>query len=453
MNTRIGGADLISAAPPDSADNADSTDTPHGAVPLDRVVGKVGRRLMWFLVALYLVAIMDRSNVSIAALTMNGAIGLTPKTFGIGVGLMFFTYALFEIPGNLMLARFGARATLTRIAILWGLVTMLMACASGPLSFWSLRAALGAAESGLFPGVMLFLSFWFPYAWRARYNAVFNLAVPIGYIISGVVSGAILSLNGAAGLAGWQWLFVLEGAPAVLLGIVGAWYLTNRPSEAAWLSADERSTLIAALDARPPSGRVAQPTSLLRALVNPVVVTMGLCNTLLFCGLTSAQVWLPQMLRTYHSSFTTIGLLSAVPPLAGLVGMLTLGRLSDRSPHRFVHTSLAFALSALGFAMVACAHSLWLTLTGFTLASVGILATQAIFWTIPQSFLHRSTSAGAIGAIGMLGSIGGAIMPMVVGELRTQTHAFTSGFVVVAAACLAGSALIGLLHKLLSHHE
>lgn len=447
MNTRMEDADSIGVATqPGAAASARPAE-------LDRVVSKVGRRLMWFLVALYLVAIMDRSNISFAALTMNGAIGLSPKAFGIGVGAMFFTYALFEIPSNLLLARIGARATLTRIAILWGFVTMLMALASGPLSFWSLRAALGAAESGLFPGVMLFLSFWFPYAWRARYNAVFNLAVPIAYILSGVVSGSILTMDGTWGLAGWQWLFVIEGAPAVLLGIVGAVYLTNRPADAQWLSPAERHLLVTALDERPPSGRVFERTSMLRALLNPIVVTMGLCNTLLFCGLTSAQVWLPQMIKTYHSSYTTIGLLSAVPPLAGLVGMLTLGRLSDRWPHRFLHTSLAFLLSALGFVMVACAHSLWLTLSGFTLATVGILATQAIFWTIPQSFLHRSTAAGAIGAIGMLGSIGGAIMPMIVGQMRMQTHSFTTGFITVAVACVAGSALIGVLHRLLKQHR
>lgn len=447
MNTRMEDADSIGMAtqPGEAASGRPAE--------LDRVVSKVGRRLMWFLVALYLVAIMDRSNISFAALTMNGAIGLSPKAFGIGVGAMFFTYALFEIPSNLLLARIGARATLTRIAILWGFVTMLMALASGPLSLWSLRAALGAAESGLFPGVMLFLSFWFPYAWRARYNAVFNLAVPIAYILSGVVSGSILTMDGTWGLAGWQWLFVIEGAPAVLLGIVGAVYLTNRPADAQWLSPAERHLLVTALDERPPTGRVIERTSMLRALLNPIVVTMGLCNTLLFCGLTSAQVWLPQMIKTYHSSYTTIGLLSAVPPLAGLVGMLTLGRLSDRWPHRFLHTSLAFLLSALGFAMVACAHSLWLTLAGFTLATVGILATQAIFWTIPQSVLHRSTSAGAIGAIGMLGSIGGAIMPMIVGQMRMQTHSFTTGFITVAVACVAGSALIGVLHRLLKQHR
>lgn len=442
MDTRIAPPDLVNPTPPVST-------SAEAATELDSIVGKVGRRLMWFLVALYLVAIMDRSNISFAALTMNGAIGLTPKAYGIGVGAMFFTYALFEVPSNLLLARIGARATLTRIAMLWGLVTMLMACAIGPLSFWALRAALGAAESGLFPGVMLFLSFWFPYSYRARYNAVFNLAVPIGYIVSGIVSGALLMLNGIGGLEGWQWLFVLQGLPAVLLGATGALYLTNRPTEAKWLSAAERRTLIAALDAYPPSAKIVAPTSMLRVLVNPVVLTMGLCNTLLFCGLTSAQIWLPQMLKPYHASFATIGLLSALPPLAGLAGMVMLGRLSDRSQHRFLHTSLTFALSAFGFALVALAHSIWPMLLGFTLASVGILSTQAIFWTIPQSYLHRSTSAGAIGAIGMLGSIGGAIMPMVVGDLRAQTHGFTAGFTVVALACLAGCGLIGVLRALM----
>ncbi|WP_083254115.1 MFS transporter [Pandoraea sp. ISTKB] len=443
MNTRTGQAEVLRMSTTGAPPAVEAAD-------LDRIVSKAGRRLMWFLVALYLVAILDRSNISFAALTMNSDLGLSPKAYGIGVGAMFFTYALFEVPSNLLLARIGARATLTRIAILWGIVTMLMACAVGPLSFWGLRALLGAAESGLFPGVMLFLSFWFPYAWRARYNAVFNLAVPIAYIVSGVVSGALLTLNGAWGLAGWQWLFILEGLPAVALGVIGAFYLTNRPSEAQWLTPVERQSLQAALDANPPSAKVVAPTSMLRALVNPVVLTMGLCNTLLFCGLTSAQIWLPQMLKTYHASYMTIGLLAAIPPLAGLLGMLALGRLSDRSQHRFLHASLAFVLSACGFALVAMSNSLATMLTGFTLASVGVLATQAIFWTIPQSFLHRSTSAGAIGAIGMMGSIGGTVMPMIVGELRAQTHSFTAGFTVVAIVCLVGSALIGVLRSMMT---
>ncbi|MGU7783299.1 MFS transporter [Burkholderia sp. PU8-34] len=417
---------------------------------LDKVVRKIGRRFMWFLVALYFFAIVDRGNVSFAALTMNKTIGLSAQAFGIGVGLMFVTYAAFEVPSNLTLAKIGARATLSRIAILWGGVTMLMACVVGPISFWLLRAALGAAESGLFPGVMLYLSLWFPSAYRGRYNAMFNLAPALGYVASALISGRVLALDGSWGIAGWQWLFLLEGAPAVALGIVGLKFLTNQPQDAHWLSIGERKVLLATLASDRTTHNSVQSHGILRALTNPIVLMMGLCNLLLFCGLTSLQYWLPQIIREFHVPLEKVGLLSAIPPTVGLIGMLIFARWSDRRRNRFIHTAVAFMLSAAGFALIAISTELTAIIIGFVIASVGVFSTQAIFWTIPQSFLHRDISAGTMGAIGMMGSVGGAAMPMVMGHIKEIAHSFSPGFFTVALICMTGAAVVLLLGRLMS---
>ena len=205
-----------------------------GAADRSDIIRKVGWRLMPFVALLYFMAILDRGNVSFAAISMNRDLGLNAEMFGISIGVMYFTYSFFEVPSNLILGRFGARVTLTRIAILWGIATMLMAYTQGPLTLYTFRGLLGLAESGLFPGVMLYLSLWFPFRHRARYNAIFNYAVPVSYLFAAIISGFILELDGTLGLAGWKWLFILEGAPSVLLGIVGIFYLTDRPSQAKW---------------------------------------------------------------------------------------------------------------------------------------------------------------------------------------------------------------------------
>ena len=226
----------------------------NGALPIeDRTIEQatiraVARRLMWFVMALYFLAILDRGNISFAALSMNKDLGLNAQMFGISVGIMYATYALFEIPSNLILGRYGARVTLTRIAILWGVATVLMAFTQGPLSLYAFRGFLGVAESGLFPGVMLLLSLWFPFSYRARYNAVFNYSVPISYIFASLISGAILELDGTFGLPGWKWLFILEGLPPIVLGIIGIYYLTDRPQQASWLTSEQKTWLSGVLD-------------------------------------------------------------------------------------------------------------------------------------------------------------------------------------------------------------
>jgi ACS family tartrate transporter-like MFS transporter len=398
------------------------------------VVRKVAWRLMWFVMALYFLAILDRSNISFAAISMNKDLGLNAQMFGIAVGIMFFTYSMFEIPSNLVLARFGARVTLTRIAILWGIATVLMAFAQGPWSLYAFRAFLGFAESGLFPGVMLFLSLWFPFAYRARYNAMFNYAVPISYIFGSLISGAILDLNGTFGLAGWKWLFILEGAPPIVLGIIGIFYLTDRPRDANWLAPAEKDWLAAEIERDARDLGVVHDRSLLKTLMKPAVLLFALCNFGLFCGLASLFSWLPQIIKTFGLPNSQIGVVTAIPPLAGLIGMILLSRHSDRLGERFIYTFCTLLLAATGFAIAAFAPNPTLIIIGFMVGNVGVYGTQAVFWTIPQSYLSRDSAPGAIGLIAMIGSIGGALIPVVIGRIKDSTGSFTGGFLFVSAA-------------------
>jgi MFS transporter, ACS family, tartrate transporter len=405
-------------------------------------IRKVARRLMWFVMALYFVAILDRGNISFAALQMNKELGLNAEMFGIGVGVMYFTYSLFEIPSNLILGRFGARITLTRIAILWGFATVLMAFTQGPLTLYTFRGLLGFAESGLFPGVILLLSLWFPSAYRARYNAMFNYAVPVSYIFASLISGAILELNGSFGISGWKWLFILEGLPPVLLGIVGIFYLTDRPQQATWLSPEQKAWLIGALDRDARATGVVHGEGLLKTITRPMVLLFGVCNFGLFCGLASLFPWLPQIIKTFGLPLTQVGMVTAIPPVAGLIGMIALSRHSDHVGERFHYAATTFLISAAGFAIAAFAATPVWIIVGFMVANVGIYSTQAVFWTIPQSYLSRQSAPGAIGLVSTVGSIGGAIIPVVIGRAKDTSGGFTIGFLVVSGLLVLSAGLI-----------
>ena len=429
-----------------SIDRSEATE-----LPADRpdIIRKVARRVMWWLVALYFFAILDRSNVAYAAVPMARDIGLTAVTFGMGVGVMYISYSLFEVPSNLLLARFGARLTLTRIAVLWGLCTMASAWVWSPGSFYLLRALLGMAEAGLFPGAMLYLTFWFPARYRARYNGFFNYAVPAASIFGSLISGVILSMDGWLGLAGWKWLYLLEGVPAVFLGLACHVFLSDTPAQARWLSAEEKAWLQASI-AADRAGRTdgeAQATGrLLPLIVNPRVILLGLCNSGLFCGLVTGSAWLPQIVHGFGLNFVTVGLLVACPSVAGVLGMIWFSRRSDRANERFGHASFAFLLTGAGFLLAAAGMaSLPLVLIGFAIVNAGVFAAQAVFWTIPQSFLSERAAPGAIGLIAMMGSIGGALSPVFVGWIRDQTGGFAAGFGTVALILFAvGGALWGL---------
>lgn len=402
----------------------------------------VARRLMWYVMAMYFLAILDRGNISFAALSMNKDLGLNAEMFGIGVGIMYFTYALFEIPSNLILGRYGARITLTRIAILWGIATVLMAFTQGPLSLYAFRAFLGFAESGLFPGVMLLLSLWFPFKYRARYNAMFNYAVPISYIFASLISGAILELHGTLGIPGWKWLFILEGLPPIILGVVGIFYLTDRPNDAGWLTTEQKRWLNGALEHDARATGVVHGEGVWRTITRPMVLLFGLCNFGLFCGLASLFPWLPQIIKTFGLPASQVGMVTAIPPIAGLVGMIALSRHSDHVGERFYYTIATMLLAASGFAIAAFATTPVLIIVGFMVANVGVYGTQAVFWTIPQSYLSRESAPGAIGLVAMIGSIGGALIPVVIGRIKDASGSFTGGFLVVSGVLVAAAVLI-----------
>jgi ACS family tartrate transporter-like MFS transporter len=402
----------------------------------------VAMRLMWFIMALYFLAIMDRGNISFASLQMNKDLGLNAEMFGIGVGIMYFTYALFEIPSNVFLARYGARVTLTRIAILWGIATVLMAFTRGPISLYTFRGLLGFAESGLFPGVILLLSMWFPFKYRARYNAMFNYAVPVSYIFASLISGAILELNGTFGLPGWKWLFVLEGAPPIVLGIIGIFYLTDRPQQASWLSAEQRNWLIGALERDAKATGVVHGEGVWRTITKPMVLLFGFCNFGLFCGLASLFPWLPLIIKTFGLPVSEVGLVTAIPPIAGLVGMVVLSRHSDHVGERFYYAATTFVIAAAGFAIAAFATSPVWIIVGFMVANVGVYGSQGVFWTIPQSYISRQSAPGAIGLVSTVGSIGGAIIPIVIGRAKDTSGGFTIGFLVVSALLIMPAVLL-----------
>ena len=435
----------------DLAVTAQNPAEPKSEVIGSAVVRKVALRLMWFVMALYFLAILDRGNISFAAISMNRDLGLNAQMFGIAVGVMYFTYSMFEIPSNLILGRFGARVTLTRIAILWGIATVLMAFTKGPWSLYAFRAFLGFAESGLFPGVMLLLSLWFPFGYRARYNAMFNYAVPVSYIFGSLISGAILDLDGLLGIAGWKWLFILEGAPPILLGIVGIFYLTDRPRDTKWLAPHEKTWLAAEIERDARNLGVIHDRSLFRTLMKPMVLLFALCNFGLFCGLASLFSWLPQIIKTFGLPNSQVGMVTAIPPLAGLIGMILLSRHSDRLGERFVYSFCTLLLAAAGFAIAAFAPTPTLIIVGFMVANVGIYGTQAVFWTIPQSYLSRDSAPGAIGLVAMVGSIGGALIPVLIGRIKDSTGSFTGGFLVVSAVLVVAALGVMAARQQLGH--
>jgi ACS family tartrate transporter-like MFS transporter len=318
-----------------------------------------------------------------------------------------------------------------------------MAFTQGPLTLYFFRGFLGFAESGLFPGVMLLLSIWFPFSYRARFNAMFNYAVPISYIFASLISGAILELDGTFGIAGWKWLFILEGLPPILLGVFGIFYLTDRPQQAPWLSNEEKAWLAGQIEQDAKARGVVHGHNVIRTLMQPMVLLFGLCNFGLFCGLASLFPWLPQIIKTFGLPASQVGLVTAIPPLAGLAGMIILSRHSDKLGERFFYAIGTMLVAATGFAIAAFAPNPTLIIIGFMVANVGVYSTQAVFWTIPQSYLAPASAPGAIGLIGMIGSIGGALIPVVIGRIKDVTGSFTGGFLVVSAVFIV--AAIGIL--------
>jgi len=402
----------------------------------------VSRRLIPFLFILYVVSFLDRVNVGFAALEMNRDLGLSPAVYGFGAGIFFIGYALFEVPSNLILARVGARRWIARIMITWGLIAAAMMFVRGPLSFYALRFLLGIAEAGFFPGIIFYLGGWFPAEARARAIARFMTAIPVSGMIGGPISGWLLGLGGAWGLTGWQWLFLLEGLPAVVLGVVVLRFLPDGPEAAPWLAVEQREWLAARLAAER-DRCVEHGYSVARALSSGIVWQLGL---LVFLSISFGQyalgLWLPQIVRGFSGlSNVQVGFVSAIPNLVAVVAMVIVAAHSDRTGERSLHVAAASASAAVGFLGCAFAPSPAFAVLCLSLALAGCLSAHGPFWPLPSKFLTGAAAAGGIGLINSLANLSGFVGPYAIGLLNNASGDFRTGLLLLACVPLAGMTL------------
>jgi ACS family tartrate transporter-like MFS transporter len=408
----------------------------------DAALSKARRRLLPFLFVLYLVAYLDRINVGFASLQMNRELGLSESVFGLGAGLFFIGYSIFEVPSNLILARVGARLWIARIMISWGVVAMAMIAVRGAASFFALRFILGLAEAGFFPGVILYLTFWFPAREQARAVALFMTASALAGVIAGPVSGGLLELHGLAGLSGWQWLFILEGLPAVILGVWVLRYLPEGPKDAAWLEVGERAALLMRLERERRRGTQKRQNSFAEAISNSTVWILSLVYFAIVFGLYGVTFWLPQIIQSFgNRSGVEIGMLSAIPFFGAAVAMVFVGRASDLSGERRWHLAFCAAVGAIGLMLAATTRSPLLSLAALSIAAAGIWGTFGPFWAMPPEFLSGTAAAGAIALINSIGNLGGFAGPYAVGIVKQATHSFAGGMIAMAAALVAGGML------------
>jgi ACS family tartrate transporter-like MFS transporter len=395
-----------------------------------RALSKVAWRFLPVLTIAYVLNYVDRTSVGFAALTMNRDIGLTAYQFGWGAGLLFASYSILEIPSNLILYRFGARRWIARIMITWGVVAAANAFVVGPHSFYLVRLVLGAAEAGFFPGITFFLAAWFPVHYRARVLAWFLVAIPVSSVLGGPVSGLLLRMDGLGGLAGWQWMFIVEGLPASLIGFVILKLLADRPEDAAWLTAEERAALTAML-AHEPRDRARH--SVLAAVKDVRVLLLTGIQFGYTLGSYGIGIWLPQILKTHGLSNLAVGFVSAVPYLFASVAMLVWAAYVDRAGRKILNLTLGFLLATVGFALSVGWTDLTPALLGLTIALVGVTSARAIFWTVPTGFLAGRGAAGGLAFISTIGSLGGFAGPFLIGWIRQETGSFVMGLLAMAA--------------------
>ena len=399
-------------------------------------------RLIPFLVLAYFFSYLDRVNLGFAALTMNAELKFSPLVFAWGAGIFFIGYVLFEVPSNLALEKFGASRWIARIMVTWGIVSMLMVTVSGEVSFYVLRFLLGVAEAGFFPGIILYLTYWYPAEYRARFLAAFGIAVPVSTVIGAPISGLLLGLDGVAGLKGWQWLFIIEGIPAVLLGIVSWFFLTDRPEHANWLKPEQKAWLAAKLNSETAAKEAVKRFTLGEALSSPKVITLALIYFGFVAALYGMQFWLPQIVKAFGLSNAQTGFVTAIPYLFGTIAMIFWARHSDSSRERVFHVGAPFFLTAIALAAASYLTDPTATMVALTLAAIGIFAIFAVFWTLPTAWLSGTAAAGAIALINSIGNLAGFGGPYLVGWVKEATGSTSSGLLVLALLPLIGGLLV-----------
>jgi len=397
------------------------------------VVGKVAWRFVPLLITCAFLAYLDRVNVSFAAITMNADIGLSAAAYGFGAGVFFLSYVLFEVPSNIILEKVGARRWLARIMVTWGLVSLCMIFVRGEVSFYILRALLGIAEAGLYPGVVFFLSTWFPAEYRGRIGSLFWLSIPLSTVIGAPVSGLILGLDGIWGLKGWMWLFVLESLPTIVMAFVLLRVLTDRPSDAEWLDREELDWLVGKMAAEQSAAVHESPHSALAALADIRVLAMGLvCFGAVVINY-GVSFFLPQIVKGFGLSNLAVGVVSALPYVAALAGITTFGYISDKTGSRFGCTIAAILLVAACLVVSTFFDSPVLKMAALVAAGFFMFGYLPAFWAIPQQFLQGAALASGIAAINSIANVAGFLGPYLMGYLHDATGSYEAGLRTLAA--------------------
>jgi MFS transporter, ACS family, tartrate transporter len=404
---------------------------------------RVTRRIIGLLFIIFIFNQLDRVNLAFATLQMNAQLGFTPEIYGIGVGVFFFSYLLFEIPSNVIALRVGARIWLARIIISWGVVAMLMAFIYDARSFYALRFLLGLAEAGFVPGFMYYVRFWVPEKSRARILAMVALAIPLSAIINAPIAGLLLSLDKFGGLSGWQWLFLLEGVPSVILGFVTLKMLTERPEQANWLTLAQRNWLTTEIAREQTSIGQHGLSSFRAALANSRVWLIAIsffCATMSTWGLT---YWLPQIIKQL-SGLTNleVSLLTGVPFIGLACGMYWNGRHSDKTGDRHWHFAIATFVATAGLSLAAAATAPLLSFIGLVLCATGLGAALGVLWPIPMAFLTGAAAAGGLALINLVGNTAGLVSPYLIGWIRQSTGSFAPGLWVLAVLMFASGLLM-----------
>jgi MFS transporter, ACS family, tartrate transporter len=419
-----------------------------------RTIAKVTGRLVPFLIVCYFVAYLDRVNVGFAALTMNQDLGLSQTAFGFGAGIFFIAYFLFEVPSNLLLERFGARKWIARIMLSWGILSGLMAFipaighATGlgnEYSFYLVRVLLGAAEAGFFPGIIFYLTLWFPTEYRARIVGYFMAAIPLSTVIGAPISGMLLYLHGGLGLAGWQWLFIIEAVPAIILACVVFFYLTDRPSDARWLAADERTWLAQRLESEQRQRQAVRDYTVAESLVNPRVIGLSLVYFGAVATNYGLSFFLPQIVKAFGLNTFLTTVVSATPYVVGVVGMVWWGRRSDRMAERRFHTAFPLFVAAAGIAVSTALDDPTLKMMSLCLAGFGIFACLPVFWTLPTAFLSGAAAAAGIAVINSIGNLAGFAGPFAMGWIKDHTGSYTGGLLLLAALGIIAMGIVLML--------
>jgi MFS transporter, ACS family, tartrate transporter len=415
----------------------------------ERLVRRVTWRLIPLLFCCYIVAYIDRINVGFAKLQLQGALGVDPTDFngayGLGAGLFFVGYFLFEVPSNLILHKVGARLWIARIMIVWGIVSMAFMFIKGVTSFYVLRFLLGAAEAGFFPGVILYITYWYPPAERARMIALFATGAIVAGVVGSPLSGALLGMHGIGGLAGWQWLFLLEGLPAVLLGLVVLVFLPNNPNDAVWLSGAEKQWINERVLVGGADGSAAGGHTLRDCFTSPVVWLFCLIYFLRNVATYGYEMWLPTMVKNATgSSDTMVGFINGVPYLVAGVVMYLVGRHSDKTGERRHHIAAGAVVATVGFALAATAQNAVMAIGGLVLAFAGSKATLPPFWALSTEFLKGTAAAGGIALINSVGNLGGLFGPWAMGVIKDHTGSNFGGLLLLGG-CYVGVAALAFV--------